>query len=133
MQRLTLRNSVFHHGRTPAIFPIGGKTRRRQRTETIRSSIGSKGMGGNESPFLFASDDLRFDLSPLKRCLGLRTSRFAFISPDESNYRPTRQIWVIAYGTSIQRSRETYDVWASSENHSFTSIILQSLERFFSM
>lgn len=58
-------------------FSDRGKTRGRQRTESIARV--SKGVGGNVSPFLFASDDLRFDLSPLERCHGLRTSRFAFI------------------------------------------------------
>lgn len=105
----TVNASKFHHGRTPAIFPIGGKRGEdREPKPLLGSSIGSEGVGGNVSPFLFASDDLRFDLSPLERCLHLRTSRFAFIRSRVN--RIIGQLVKFGSARMEHRSRETYNV-----------------------
>lgn len=85
----------------------------------LGSSIGSEGVGGNVSPFLFASDDLRFDLSPLERCLHLRASRFAFIRSRVN--RIIGQLVKFGSARMEHRSRETYNVWPSNENHSSSS------------
>lgn len=100
-------------------FSDRGKTRGRQRTETIARVVDRVGRGGWKRISIFICVGrfaIRFKpprTLPPSSCIAIRI----YSKSSESNYRPTRQIWVSAYGTSIARNLQC----PSNENHSSSS------------